>query len=391
MANLHHKKLALDCSLLNIFLEAVVSMRVTNPQNSPPDKDLVQNSMSADDSDRIIVTGSAGFIGQHLLSALRHSTHEGTSGQTFSGYSAVGADICVQASTPEDTNKDAPAQGVRNDTEHWDVRQPVPATMASQGGNVVHLAGQAEALIPYDELATLLATNVTGVTNTLTQLAPSMFIFASSSAVYGHKSEEGVSELWRNVNPVGAYGMSKAMAELACRDWVEETGNRCVVLRFGNVVGARCRGFVPYLVKHAYTYPKAQTPALARGKGQIVRDYVPVEFVVKVIEAIIWGAWQPRTPDSGHHKNFQVFNVGVGRGLSNRYVADIVQDVLGRRGYALDVDWSMDRPTAESSCVVLSPSRIVESFGFDLPSETEVVASIESSANDWMSRFERQG
>jgi UDP-glucose 4-epimerase len=156
---------------------------------------------------------------------------------------------------------------------------------------VFHLAARAEVVIPFDAIPDLNATNVAGTVNVLRAYTPRRFIFASSSAVYGNGARPHVDTAWSNVNPLGIYGMSKAAGELTCADWAREKSGTAIMFRLGNVIGARCRGLIPHLVRHARSHPAGTVPVRMRGEGRITRDYVPVEHVTEIFKRASLREW----------------------------------------------------------------------------------------------------
>jgi len=303
----------------------------------------------------ILVTGSAGFIGSHVCDLLASGNRDGR---------IVGLDLAA---------KPAPR------TFAADVRSPNQLRhIASivQPNTVVHLAAKAEVVIPFDELADLMVTNVNGTINVLDAMHPERIVLASSSAVYGNASGRGALARWSCVNPVGAYGISKAAAEFACGEWVRTTGGVAVSLRFGNVIGPRCRGLIAYLVEHAIANPRADRPAQLRGDGQVVRDYVPIGYVASVIK-LATEVPLPRGSSA-------IFNVGSGRGMTNRTVACIVQGVLARRGLKLTTEFSKSVAPGEAWHLVLDTGATTRKLGLAAPTEDDVAEAIEDAALDYL-------
>src|SRR6266576_77796 len=140
-----------------------------------------------------VVTGSSGFIGTHLCAALCRPTNGRVS---FTGLDITAPRLNGYTHLQTD---------IRN-LQALDYKGNAPV--------VFHLAANAEVVLPLKALAGLVEVNVLGTLNILVSLRPEVFIFASSSAVYGNGGKACVGPGWTNVNPVGAYGMSKAMAEL---------------------------------------------------------------------------------------------------------------------------------------------------------------------------------
>jgi UDP-glucose 4-epimerase len=299
-------------------------------------------------SQDILVTGSSGFIGSQLSELVAFRANAQVSGldivdpKTLPNYDFAKADI-----------------GDR----------PALKTLPCKPGVIVHLAAKAEVVFPFNELANLVTTNETGTINILDIFQPHRCVFASSSAVYGTSGAEKIAPDWENVNPIGAYGMSKAMGELICGDWARETGGVAVMFRFGNVIGRNCRGLIPYLVNHAKKYPDGSVPAQARGQGQIVRDYVPVNYTIKILMMAMEAEFAPGTA--------LALNIGTGRPMTNGEVGAIAQRILLQEGYALNINWNHPIPQGESKCVILDMEKTVATFGVPVPTEDEVLETIE--------------
>jgi nucleoside-diphosphate-sugar epimerase len=144
-----------------------------------------------------------------------------------------------------------------------------------------------------------------------------------------------------------------------------------VNLRFGNVVGIGCRGLIPYLVAHAIRYPGAERPARLRGRGALVRDYVPVGYVARLLIA---AARMPLEPGSAVS-----INVGAGRGTTSREIAEFVSSLLAAEGLRLEAVYDDEPGRGESRIVVFDMAGTVELTGLEPPGPDEVRASIRES------------
>jgi UDP-glucose 4-epimerase len=304
----------------------------------------------------VLVTGSSGFIGSWLTELLASNGHD-TIGMDiaapfFTATRHIGADI-----------RDLPQLSMHS-------------RLLGQTDAVVHLAAKAEAVTPFAEVPDLIATNVVGTLHAAQAFAPPLFVFASSCAVYGNTLRSGVSAAKHPPCPVGLYGDSKATGEMILVDWARQTGNRAVAFRFGNVIGARCRGLIPYLVRHALRFPKGDVPAQMRGDGRIIRDYVPVRHLIQVIAKAITMKWKPGS--------FQVFNIGSGQGLSNGEVARRVQRILRQHGYKLAINMKNPIANGEAHTAVLKLSETERMFGIRKPSQADVDLAIEDAVRYWL-------
>lgn len=299
-----------------------------------------------------IVTGSSGFIGSHFCRAEER-------GQ--SDFNVLGVDLLEK---PPLASFPAFVGDVGDETVLRQVLSQAP------GASVVHLAAVAEVVMPLASMATLADTNLTATANLLTTLHPQRMIFASSSAVYGSPGPEPVKPIAGEGSAIGAYGLSKLLGELICAQCCAETDASITILRFGNVIGANCRGLIPYLVAHAKRHPEGSVPAQLRGGGKLLRDYVPVESVVEVVDRALEAPLPSGTCET--------LNVG-GIGMTNREVANLVQDVLAEQGYPLRLEFDNPIAPGEATEVVLDVSETTKRLGVKPVTREEVNASIRQS------------
>jgi UDP-glucose 4-epimerase len=298
-----------------------------------------------------VVTGSAGFIGTHLSAALSSAT-------------VHGIDLREPASAQQGFHHHT--ADIRSGSALRNLR-----TRTGDAPTVIHLAAAAEVLIPWRDAGEMISTNIDGTFAVLEALEPARMVFASSSSVYGDADLESTKPSAAKLDPKGLYAMSKTNGEMLIRQWAHESGATAVNLRFGNVIGSACRGLIPYLVAHATRYPRAERPAQLRGRGALIRDYVPVDYVTRVLMA---AARIPIEPGAS-----VALNVGTGRGTSNREIAELVAAQLAAEGLRLDVIYGDEPGPGESRIVVLDMAATVELTGLEPPEPDEVRAAIRES------------
>ena len=297
-----------------------------------------------------IVTGSSGFIGTHLSQYLVEQAR-----------TVAGLDLRPGPATVP------PGHVV--DLRERDTLTPLALELGSD--LLIHLAAMAEVVMPFESLAALAQTNICATVHVLDAFRPRRLVFASSCAVYGNAGKRPVRAVRSAMKVLGSYGVSKAMGELACEQWAKERGTSAVALRFGNVIGAGCRGLIPFLVTHALAHPGGSRPARLRGQGRILRDYVPLEHVI----ACMLRAGEIPLAEGG----FEVFNIGGGQGMSNREVANVVAATLAERGLELRLDFDNPIAAGESACVVLDVQRTCQVLGLERPDSEAVLASIRAA------------
>src|SRR5262245_931098 len=130
----------------------------------------------------VLVTGGAGFIGSHLVTALAARGDRVVVLDNFDDFYGPGLKRETASRLKAETSTGDPA------TEH-DSARSFPA--AGQGAVVVHLAARAGVRPSIAKPALYAKVNVEGTTNMLEAARASgakRFVFASSSSVYGARS-----------------------------------------------------------------------------------------------------------------------------------------------------------------------------------------------------------
>jgi len=186
-----------------------------------------------------LVVGGAGFIGSHLLAALRASGEYDR---------LVSADLAEPRFAVD---------GV--DYRHFDIREPLPVDFCPDVAEIYNLA--AVHVTPGHEDREYFWTNVLAATHVCAfarQTGCRKLVFASSISVYG-PSEEPKSEA-AAPEPESAYGMSKLAAEKIHQDWAAEHEDRkLVIVRPAVVYGRGERGnftrLARLLRKRRFVYP----------------------------------------------------------------------------------------------------------------------------------------
>ena len=313
---------------------------------------LVKHTSAADESSRRLslirpsttpetwlVTGGAGYIGAHVVRALRAADRPVVVLDDLS----TGDRAAVPDDVPlvEGSILDAPLlQRVLR--EHGVV-------------GVMHLAAQKSVPASIVEPALYYRQNVEGtltVVESMVAAGVQNLVLASSAAIYGEAAQGRVDEtvLPHDLNP---YGATKLVSEWVARDVARAAGLRVVSLRYFNVAGAasehlrdRARvGLVPKVVDAVLD----GRPPIVFGTdhptpdGTCVRDYVHVEDLARAhvlaAEALLSG------------RCGTTYNVGSGTGVSVRQVIDAVGAATGRPVQAEDAPRREGDPSDVIACI----------------------------------------
>ncbi|MDX2267541.1 MAG: SDR family oxidoreductase [Bryobacter sp.] len=293
------------------------------------------------------ITGSGGFIGNHLTKFL--------AAQSSIRHFPVGVENLVPLAG------EIPPHGL-----------PV----------LIHMAAAGTVITKLEAIPKMFEVTLGGMLNSIQAFRPERVIYTSSCSVYGNSPRPGGQPTWDDVHPISSYGLSKAAAERTLHQWAMETGKTGIVLRLGNVIGWGCAGLINYLVRHAFRHPDGKVPATMRGEGKVYRDYVPVKHVVRVL------AHAPSVelaPGQSH-----VFNVGTGRTMSNGEVAVVVREWLATQGYELNVVFTPEPAFGESWYAGLNTQKTEEHFSLAPPSLEEVHDAVRDGAAAYLETL-RQG
>lgn len=208
---------------------------------------------------RVLVTGGSGFIGRHVVTALRAAGHE--------------VSVVDRVAYADD--------GVRTVTGELEDPAVRSEAVASGTGAVVHLAAETSVLGSVERPSLVHRVNV-DVTAALLELCRERdvptFAMASTNAVVGDcvgTMTEGVP-----LAPLTPYGATKAAAEMLMSGYAGAFGLRTPVLRLTNVYGPgmhRKDSFIPRLMRAAADGTSVQV----YGDGLQRRDLVHVTDVAR--------------------------------------------------------------------------------------------------------------
>jgi UDP-glucose 4-epimerase len=311
---------------------------------------------------RVLVVGGAGYIGSVTVDQLLMAGHEVTV-----------LDSMV-AGHRDAVNREA-------ELAAFDIRaeDQLHQLFAANGFEaVIHYGGYIQAGESVRQPGRYFSNNVSGsiaLLNAMVAFGVSRFVFSSSAAVYGDPETVPVPES-SPMRPVNPYGETKAVVEHLLPWYENAHGIRSISLRYFNAAGAtetRGEDHRPetHLIPNVLQAALGQRPSVTlfgtdypTRDGTCVRDYVHVSDLAEAhLLAIDKAA-------SGS----AAYNLGSGRGASNREVIDAARRVTG-------VDFPVleeARRPGDPPQLVAAPERARADLGWS-PRYTELEEIIETA------------
>jgi len=264
-----------------------------------------------------LVTGGAGFIGSHLVDALRA---RGRSVRVFDDFSTgVPGNIPAGVEVVEGC-----------------VTNPTVVVTAVAGCDVVfHLAALASVAKSVEDPPTSHAVCATGTLNVLNAARKAgvrRVVYAGSASAYGGASDPAGQSEDTPLVALSPYAAAKLAGEFYCQAFAATFGMETVRLRFFNVFGPRQRPDSPYsgvIAIFTAALSAGRTPTI-HGDGLQSRDFV---YVSDVADALIRAAETPSV--SG-----RVYNVGTGNSVT---LLDLIRELNVILGTSIVPNHSAER------------------------------------------------
>jgi len=276
---------------------------------------------------RILVTGSAGFIGFHLSLKLLAEGHEVVGLDALTPY----YDVAMKQQRHAILSANRRFRSVIGRLED---AASIAAGFADAPEIVVHLAAQAGVRYSLDAPFSYTESNVTG-TLALLEAArrspPRHLLIASSSSVYGMSGKPS-SERDMTDRPVSLYAATKKATETMSHAYAHLFGLPTTCLRFFTVYGPWGRPDMA-LFKFADAIATGQ-PISIYGEGRMRRDFTYVEDVAATVSRLIAAPpvlGQPVAGDSlSEVAPWRVVNIAGGRPVELMRFVEAIEAAMGR-------------------------------------------------------------
>ncbi|OGH14298.1 MAG: UDP-glucose 4-epimerase GalE [Candidatus Levybacteria bacterium RIFCSPHIGHO2_01_FULL_38_26] len=302
---------------------------------------------------RVLVTGGAGYIGSFMTKRLLDYGHEVVVFDSLErGYrNAV----------------DTRAKFIQGDIKNPDSLEILFGSQAIDA--VMHFAGYISVEESTKNPQMYHLNNTIGTENLLKAMIEfgqvDKFIFSSTAAVYGNPIKTPIPEDHPK-NPTSPYGKSKLEVEEMLQIFGEEQRLNFVSLRYFNAAGAAVDASMGEAHEpETHIIPLGILAALKGTEfslygtdyntpdGTCVRDYI---HVIDLVEAHILALNYLDREKGGFF-----YNVGVGRGYSNKEVIDMIKKVSGK-----DLKVKVEnRRAGDPQVLIADATRIQRELGFN--------------------------
>jgi UDP-glucuronate 4-epimerase len=270
---------------------------------------------------RILVTGTAGFIGSHVAHSLLDDGHEVLGFDNFNDYYSVDLKEARHAKLESREGY----TGVRGDLfDHDDLE----ALFQNHDlDRVCHLAAQAGVRYSIQNPFAYQQANLSGHLNILEccrQFEIPRLVYASSSSVYGGNKKVPFSEDDHVDHPVSLYAATKKANELMAHSYTHLYGFQSIGLRFFTVYGPWGRPDMAYWLFAEAMLENRSIKVF--NHGDMKRDFTYIDDIVQGVKSALF---------TDGLEQYEIFNLGNNR-------PELLMDMIQYLGDALGVEPQME-------------------------------------------------
>ena len=331
-----------------------------------------QNLSIKGSSKAVLVTGGAGYVGSHTCKLLAKN-----------GYTPITVDRHYR-------------EGLKSFGPNYNLNLPQEMDRIDEIVNrynitsCIHFAGSTSVPESVTNPSLYYKNNLIMTISLLDKLIEcgvKTFVYSSSAATYGDPGLKMCKESdWPK--PISAYGASKLMMEMLCKDYLRAYGLSSVGLRYFNAAGADPEAEVGELrEKETHIIPLA-IDAARQGKtfkifgdkyptddGTCVRDYVHVMDLADAhIKALNYAS---------DNKTAEVFNLGSGAPASNKELVDTVQKYTGE----MKIEMHENRP-GDPAYLVADITKVKEILDWS-PTQSSI-DNVVATAVQWYNKTHKE-
>jgi len=278
---------------------------------------------------KVIISGSAGFIGFHLTKKLMNM-----------GFEVIGIDSLNDAYDVRLKNLRLNELSNNKNYEFHELNLSEPTsisqlqTLNTQAQTFYHMAARAGVrqsfLEPYSYvLDNTVAT--TNVANFCKVTGVSSLILASTSSIYGDSGENLMRENKdERIQPPSVYASTKLSGEILAKTILDESDTKVLIPRFFTVYGPYGRPDMSILRFIHWIINKKEVQVF--GNGEQRRSFTYVDDVVSALVKVV------------NHNSSDTFNIGSNNTVSLNRVIEIIEDSTDMKSIVVNKEIAIKDP-----------------------------------------------
>jgi UDP-glucuronate 4-epimerase len=287
---------------------------------------------------KILVTGSAGFIGSHLCLVLQSAGHMVTGMDNLNSYydtSLKYARLAFQGINRNEILYNKLIEGSKSirfiEMDLQDAGNLQALFAREKFEIVINLAAQAGVRYSITNPKEYIDSNITGFFNVLEacrNFPVKSLIFASSSSVYGNSEKVPFLETDATDNPISFYAATKKSNEVLAHSYARLFKIPTIGLRFFTVYGPWGR---PDMAMFMFTKSILEgTPLKVFNKGELFRDFTYIDDITQGISSIV------NYLDKNDSLAYELFNIGNSKPVN---VLDFIRAIESETGKIAQLDF----------------------------------------------------
>lgn len=312
---------------------------------------------------KILVTGTAGFIGSYVVKALLAEGHEAVGLDSINDYYDV--ELKYARLVEAGIQREMIEEKVLVQSSHYPLYRFIKLDLTDRAELtrlfeterfevVLNLAAQAGVRHSIENPYAYIESNVMGFLNILENCRHypvRHLIYASSSSIYGLNEKVPYEEDDQVDTPVSLYAATKKSDELMAHAYSKLYGIPTTGVRFFTVYGPWGRpDMAPYLFMKAVMAGEA---IKVFNHGQMRRDFT---YIDDIIEGVMKMVAHPSTDSIP----YRIYNIGNSTPVELEHFISVIEQTTGRKA----IRQMMDMQPGDVVCTYADTSRLQQDFGY---------------------------
>ncbi len=321
---------------------------------------------------KLLVTGSAGFIGFHVVNRLLLEGHEVIGLDSINDYYQVGLkyDRLIEAGVNQRNigyNRFSYSERYANyrfiKLKLEDENNLLKLFAKEKFDKVIHLAAQAGVRYSIDNPGAYISSNIVGFANLLEVcrlFSVKHLVFASSSSIYGLNKKVPFVTSDKTDYPISLYGATKKSNELMAHSYSYLFNLPITGLRFFTVYGPWGRPDMAYFL-FTEAILKNQ-PIKVFNKGKLSRDFTYISDIVEGLVEVVNNNAKPMiVPENDSDAPFKIYNIGNQTPVNLLEFIETIEEALGKAA----IKEFVEMQAGDVVTTYADVSGLVKDFGYE--------------------------